>query len=85
MCGEQFTAADVVLGSALGWGLMFGTIDKRSSFEAYVGRLQQREAAKRANGLNEVYLNEGEGRSKAVRMGCAVGTGARNRRRVGSK
>jgi glutathione S-transferase len=57
VCGEQFTAADVVLGSALGWGMMFGTLDKRLSFEAYVGRLQQREAAKRANGLNEAYLS----------------------------
>ena len=59
VCGEQFTAADVVLGSALGWGMMFGTIDKRPSFEAYVARLQQREAARRANGLNEAYLKGG--------------------------
>jgi glutathione S-transferase len=53
VCGEQFTAADVLLGSALGWGMMFGTIDKRPIFDAYVGRLHQREAAQRANRLNE--------------------------------
>ncbi|MFO1273509.1 MAG: glutathione S-transferase family protein [Rubrivivax sp.] len=29
VCGEQFSAADVVLGSALAWGLMFGTVEKR--------------------------------------------------------
>jgi len=56
VCGERFTAADVVLGSALGWGLMFGTIDKRPTFDAYVKQLQQREAAMRANALNEAHL-----------------------------
>jgi glutathione S-transferase len=60
VCGEQFSAADVLLGSALGWGMMFGTIDRRPTFEAYVARLQQREAARRANGLNEAYLKGGE-------------------------
>lgn len=53
VCGEQFTAADVVLGSALGWGLMFGTIDRRPAFEGYVARLQRREASRRADALNE--------------------------------
>jgi glutathione S-transferase len=62
VCGERFTAADVVLGSALGWGLMFGTIDKRPGFEAYVAQLQQRDAARRANALNEARL-KGEGKS----------------------
>lgn len=56
VCGEQFTAADVVLGSALGWGLMFGTIEKRPAFAGYVSRLQQRAAAQRANALNEARL-----------------------------
>ena len=56
VCGEQFTAADVVLGSALGWGLMFGTIEKRPPFDDYVARLQQRPAFQRANALNEARL-----------------------------
>ena len=56
VCGAQFTAADVMLGSALGWGMMFGTIVKRPAFEAYVARLQQREAAQRAFRLNEARL-----------------------------
>ena len=33
ICGEQFTAADVYVGSQIGWGMMFGTIDKRPAFE----------------------------------------------------
>ena len=56
VCGGQFTAADVVLGSALGWGLMFGTVEKRPAFADYVGRLQQRAASQRANALNEARL-----------------------------
>lgn len=56
VCGEAFTAADVVLGSALGWGMMFGTVEKRPVFEAYVARLQQRDAARRANAINEARI-----------------------------
>src|SRR3546814_3317131 len=53
ICGDQFTAADVYVGSQIGWGLMFGTIEKRPAFEAYVGRLQSRPAARRANELDD--------------------------------
>ena len=56
ICGEQFTAADVYVGSQLGWGMMFGTIEKRPSFEAYVGRLQKRPAAQQASRINDEYL-----------------------------
>ena len=56
ICGDQFTAADVYLGSSLGWGLMFGTIEKRPSFEAYVARINARPAALRANQLNEAQI-----------------------------
>jgi glutathione S-transferase len=46
--GEQFTAADVVIGSGLRWGMMFKLIAERPEFTAYVGRLNQRPALKRA-------------------------------------
>ena len=39
ICGDQFTAADVYVGSQIGWGMMFGSIDKRPAFEDYFGRL----------------------------------------------
>ncbi|HEX5312946.1 glutathione S-transferase family protein [Aquabacterium sp.] len=52
VCGEQFTAADVYLGSALIWGMMFGSIDKRPLFEAYAARLGERPAAIRVNQIN---------------------------------
>jgi glutathione S-transferase len=56
ICGEQFTAADVYIGSSLGWGMMFGTIDKRPVFENYVARLHARPAPVRANQINEAYV-----------------------------
>jgi glutathione S-transferase len=53
LMGEQFTAADVVLGSTLRWGMMFGILPKRPEFVAYVGRLEQRPALKRAVALDQ--------------------------------
>lgn len=52
LMGEQFTAADVVLGSTLRWGMMFGLLPKRPEFVAYVGRLEQRPALQRATALD---------------------------------
>ena len=60
ICGEQFTAADVYIGSALGWGMMFGTIDKRPAFEAYAAQARARPAWLRAEALNAARLRETE-------------------------
>ena len=56
ICGDQFTAADVYVGSQIGWGLQFGTIEKRAAFEAYSARLRQREAAVRASQLDDADM-----------------------------
>ena len=56
ICGDQFTAADVYVGSQIGWGMMFGTIDKRPAFADYVGRLQSRPAARRANEIDDAAM-----------------------------
>lgn len=45
--GERFTAADVVIGSQLGWGQSFGVVPKREEFNSYLARLQQRPAFRR--------------------------------------
>jgi glutathione S-transferase len=47
--GEQFTAADVIIGSGLRWGTMFKLIPERPEFAAYVGRLSQRAALQRTD------------------------------------
>ncbi len=48
LMGEQFTAADVVIGSNLRFGMMFKLLPERPEFTAYVGRLAQRPALQRA-------------------------------------
>jgi glutathione S-transferase len=48
LVGEQFTAADVIVGSALRWGMLFKMIPERPEFAAYVSRLTERPAFKRA-------------------------------------
>jgi glutathione S-transferase len=40
----------------VGWGLMFGTIEKRPVFEAYAARVQARPAYQRAVQINEARL-----------------------------
>jgi len=42
VCGGRFTMADVYVGSAVDWGLQFGSLPSRASFEAYAGRFRQR-------------------------------------------
>lgn len=48
LLGEQFTAADVVIGSGLRWGMAVKAIPARPEFVVYAGRLEQRPALKRA-------------------------------------
>jgi glutathione S-transferase len=48
LMGEQFTAADVVIGSGLRYGMMFKLIPERKEFQDYIARIAQRPAAKRA-------------------------------------
>lgn len=48
LMGEQFTAADVVIGSSLRYGMMFKLIPERKEFSDYVARLTARPAALRA-------------------------------------
>jgi len=45
--GDQFTAADVVIGSGLRFGMMFKMLPERTEFTAYTARLGQRPALQR--------------------------------------
>jgi glutathione S-transferase len=53
LMGEQFTAADVVVGSTIRWGMMFNLIPARPEFKAYVARLEQQPALQRATALDQ--------------------------------
>lgn len=48
IAGDAFSAADIYVGSMIGWGLQFGLIDKRPEFEAYWSGLKDRPARLRA-------------------------------------
>ncbi|MDT8428067.1 MAG: glutathione S-transferase family protein [Pseudomonadales bacterium] len=56
ICGDSFTTADLVLASNLGWALSQNQIDARPGFADYVARMQQREAARRANELDDALV-----------------------------
>lgn len=49
LMGEQFTAADVVIGANIRWGMMFKMVPERPEFVAYAARLAARPAAQRAD------------------------------------
>ena len=53
LAGDSFTAADLYIGSQLGFGLQFGMIEKRPAFVEYVGRLSARPAAVRARQIDD--------------------------------
>ena len=48
LMGEQFTAADVVIGANIRWGTMFKLIPERKEFADYAARIAARPAAQRA-------------------------------------
>ena len=56
VAGERFTAADVYVGSHIGWGLQMGSIEKRSAFYEYWARLADRDAYLRAGELDDALL-----------------------------
>jgi len=56
LLGEQFSAADVYLGSHIGFGMQFGTIEKRPSFAAYWARISRRPAAVRAREIDDALV-----------------------------
>jgi len=51
--GEQFTAADVIIGSGLRWTMMFKLMPERPEFVDYVGRISQRPALQRATAKDQ--------------------------------
>lgn len=58
ICGDQFTAADVYLGSQVGWGLQFKTMPTSPELEAYRDRCYARPAWVRANALDDKAMAE---------------------------
>jgi glutathione S-transferase len=56
LVGDRFTAADVYVGSHIGWGMSFGAIEKRPAFERYFERISTRPAAIRAREIDDALM-----------------------------
>jgi glutathione S-transferase len=53
LVGGKFSAADVYVGAHIGFGLQFGTLEKRPAFEKYWAGLSARPAWQRASKLDD--------------------------------
>ena len=56
IAGDSFTAADVYFGSQIGWGMQFGSLEKRPAFEGYWARISERPAAVRAREIDDALI-----------------------------
>jgi glutathione S-transferase len=55
LMGEQFTAADVVVGANVRWGMMFKMVPERKEFIDYAARIAARPAAQRAEAKDKEW------------------------------
>ncbi|MCB1396981.1 MAG: glutathione S-transferase family protein [Rhodobacteraceae bacterium] len=53
VAGDRFSAADVYLGSLIGWGYEFGPMEPRPALRHYVDRIRDREAYRRARAIDD--------------------------------
>lgn len=60
IAGDRFTAADVYLGSQIGWGTQFGTLPKRVGFDGYLARITARDAYKRGKDIDNALIAEAQ-------------------------
>jgi glutathione S-transferase len=56
VAGDRFSAADVYLGSQVGWGLMFKSLPERPALTAYWARIADRPAAVRARAIDDALI-----------------------------
>ena len=53
LVGNRFSAADLYVGAQIGFGMMFGTLERRPAFERYWQRMSARPAYIRATQLDD--------------------------------
>ncbi len=61
LLGDRFSAADVVVGSAVRYAMMFGVFPERQEFVSYAGRLAARPALQRSEARNRELAAAQEG------------------------
>src|SRR3546814_20762134 len=67
VAGPRFTAADLYLGAHIGWGLQWGTIEKRPGFEGCWARRSARDAYRRATQLQDAAMPKAAARTSVER------------------
>jgi glutathione S-transferase len=65
LCGDAFSAADVYVGSQVGWGMGFGTIPPDPALAAYWSRIKDRPAAVRAREIDDALLAQAQAQAHA--------------------
>lgn len=58
-CGRAFSAADVYVGSQIGWGMRFGTLPGNATLAAYWDRIKGRPALAAAAAKDDALLHKG--------------------------
>lgn len=58
LAGDAFSAADVYVGSHIGFGMQFGTIEQRPAFQHYWDRISTRPAAVHARQIDDALVAE---------------------------
>jgi glutathione S-transferase len=56
LTAERFTAADLYVGSQLGFCMRFGMLERRPAFERFVAKLDERPARQRAQAIDEALI-----------------------------
>lgn len=56
LCGDQFTTADLLMASYIGWQMMMQQLERKPVFVDYVARAESRVAAQRATELDDALI-----------------------------
>lgn len=73
VCGARFTAADVYFGSQIGWGLQFGSMEKRPGFAEYWARISDRPAHRNAREIDDGLIAAASAAAAAPAAAPAAG------------
>lgn len=68
LLGERFTAADLLWGIALRWTTMFGLVEARPAFQAYMARVGGRASIEKVSAEDLEMLREHEAAVKAKEL-----------------
>ncbi|MCR6652179.1 MAG: glutathione S-transferase family protein [Cellvibrionaceae bacterium] len=60
ICGDQFTTADLLAASYLGWEMQQKNIEERPAFREYLQRMDNRPAGQRATQLDDALVKKTE-------------------------